>query len=273
MKLSIITVSYNSARTIRRTIDSVVNQKDDFVEYIVIDGNSTDGTQDIVQEYGSLIDVFISEPDRGISDAFNKGILIATGDVIGIINSDDEYIAGAFEYVHNNMDDSTDVYYGNGIRRFEDMSAKRIIVPHDISQIRIGMPLLHPSTFVTKKAYEEYGMFDEKYKSNMDRELFLRMYTQGAKFRKIDKYLSVYNMGGMSDRNYYKSVLPESYEIDVKYGLSKPYASYVILKSAVKHFAVEFRSHFLGDRRREKYDSLLQKIHLENQNSIERQKE
>ena len=89
MKVSIITVVYNNNKTISDAIESVINQSYKNIEYIVIDGGSTDGTVDVVKDYGSRIDKFISEPDNGIYDAMNKGVRLATGDVIGFINSDD----------------------------------------------------------------------------------------------------------------------------------------------------------------------------------------
>ena len=91
MKISIITVSYNSATTIRDTIESVVGQDYPDIEYLIIDGASLDGTGEIIQQYGNRIDKYISEPDKGIYDGMNKGIRAATGDVVGFINSDDFY--------------------------------------------------------------------------------------------------------------------------------------------------------------------------------------
>lgn len=96
-KITIITVSYNSEETIEETINSVVNQDYNNLEYIIIDGCSSNGTMDIVNKYASKITRIVSEPDKGISDAFNKGIKYATGDLIGIINSDDLLVDGALK--------------------------------------------------------------------------------------------------------------------------------------------------------------------------------
>ena len=95
MKVSIITVCYNSAKTIKRTIKSVAEQDYEEIEYIIIDGGSTDGTLDIIDRYKDKISVLVSEPDEGIYDAMNKGIARATGDIIGFMNSDDWYADGA----------------------------------------------------------------------------------------------------------------------------------------------------------------------------------
>jgi len=92
MKVSIITVVWNNAKTIKDAIDSVLSQTYEDIEYIVVDGASTDGTVEIVQSYGEKIDKFVSEKDNGLYDAMNKGIALATGDIVGILNSDDFYI-------------------------------------------------------------------------------------------------------------------------------------------------------------------------------------
>jgi glycosyltransferase involved in cell wall biosynthesis len=91
MKISIITVSYNSAKTIRDTLQSVSEQSYPDIEYIIVDGNSKDATAEIVRSFGSTVSTFISEPDKGLYDAMNKGIKLASGDVVGILNSDDLY--------------------------------------------------------------------------------------------------------------------------------------------------------------------------------------
>ena len=100
MKISVITVCFNSEKTIARTIESVINQHYSDLEYIIIDGGSKDKTVEIINKYRNELSYFISEPDQGISDAFNKGIRVASGDIIGIINSDDWYENGTFKLVN-----------------------------------------------------------------------------------------------------------------------------------------------------------------------------
>lgn len=112
-KISIITVCYNSEKYLEETIQSVLRQNYQNVEYIIIDGGSTDNTVSIIDKYRQYITYFVSEPDNGISDAFNKGIRVATGDVIGIINSDDLLEEGALERVAQEYAPSVDWYRGD----------------------------------------------------------------------------------------------------------------------------------------------------------------
>lgn len=127
MKLSIITVSYNSAKTIEFTINSVLSQRIPDLEYIIIDGGSTDGTIKIIQGFREKISIFISEPDMGIYDAMNKGIRMATGEVIGVLNSDDIYADEnvLHDVMQNfNSDYSIDILFGNLVYVKQDNTDK-----------------------------------------------------------------------------------------------------------------------------------------------------
>ncbi len=220
-KISIITITFNSEETLEETIKSVINQDYDNFEYIIIDGGSKDNTLSIVEKYRSRIDYLVSESDKGICDAFNKGIAAATGEIVGIINSDDMLYPGALTHVAAVYQESeADIIYGNGKRMFEDGHMEDYI-PRKLSFMKYGMPLVHPSTFVTKAAYDKYGKFDLRYKGCMDRELILRMNSMGAKFHYIEEYLSIYRMGGFSDENYLKVVAKERDELSIKYGTPK----------------------------------------------------
>lgn len=111
-KLSVITITFNSVKTLERTIESVLNQGYENLEYIIIDGGSTDGTQEIIKKYKKVLGFWCSEPDKGISDAFNKGIKAATGDLIWIINSDDGLMPGAVNALMRQYSPEIDVYRG-----------------------------------------------------------------------------------------------------------------------------------------------------------------
>ena len=164
-KISIITISFNSEKTLEETIKSVVMQDYDNLEYLIIDGGSKDKTLEIVEKYRDKIAVVISEPDEGISDAFNKGIALATGDIIGIINSDDQLLPGALEAITESYDSNVDVYRGRMVIWNEKTGTKFSETPTCEFPISKKIKsVCHPSTFVAKRAYEKWGGFQIKYR-------------------------------------------------------------------------------------------------------------
>ncbi|WP_331774328.1 glycosyltransferase family 2 protein [Sulfurospirillum sp. 1612] len=180
MKISIITVVWNNKNTIQDAIDSVLNQTYKDIEYIVIDGASTDGTVEIIQSYGDRISKFVSESDKGLYDAMNKGIALATGDAIGILNSDDFYtdefviekIAKEFESKHVDSVFADLVYVKpddvNKVVRYYDSS---YFTP---SKFAYGWMPAHPTFFVKRKYYRKYGVFKTDYKIAADYEILTR---------------------------------------------------------------------------------------------------
>lgn len=179
MTISIITVCYNSAATIRDTLESVRAQTGQSVQHIVIDGASTDGTPDIVREY-QHVDRLVCEPDRGLYDAMNKGIRLATGDVIGILNSDDYYPHhGVLAAVGKTLDiHQTPALYG-------DLKYVHPLRPHRVlrywrsgyytsNRFRYGWMPPHPAFFVRRECYERLGDYDISFRSAADYELMLR---------------------------------------------------------------------------------------------------
>ena len=198
-KFSIITVSFNSSGTIEKTIKSVLEQDYSNIEYIIIDGGSTDGTVDIIKNYEDRIAYWISEPDKGISDAFNKGIAVATGDIIGIVNSDDQYLPGALRLIAKNYSEDIDVYRGTILIHDEQKNEEYTYEPSmKFCLLPIKVNVCHLTTFITKKAYEEYGVYDLEFKLAMDLDLLRRFYRKGAKFKKVDGVLGRFNVGGLS---------------------------------------------------------------------------
>jgi len=134
MKISIITVCLNSEKTIEQTIQSVIEQKDEDLEYIIVDGRSVDKTLHIINKYKNNISLIISESDNGIYDAMNKGISLATGDVIGIINSDDWYEQGTFEGIRNCfLRSDADVVYGK-MNLVDENGSIKLLIPTDIKK-------------------------------------------------------------------------------------------------------------------------------------------
>lgn len=208
MRISILTATYNSVKTLRDTLESVLRQTYSDYECIIIDGVSKDGTLDLVHEYETKFNgrlKLISEPDQGIYDAMNKGIKMATGDVIGILNSDDFYtsddalqvIADAFA---NNDIDATygDIHFVN-----DDDLSKRVRYYSSAvfrrSFMRFGLMPAHPSFYCKKAVYEKYGAFDTSYKVAADFENLLRIiYVGNIKTKYIPKDFVTMRTGGAS---------------------------------------------------------------------------
>lgn len=207
MKISIITVVWNNAKTIKDAINSVLNQSYKDIEYIVIDGSSADGTIDIVQSYGDKIK-FISEKDNGLYDAMNKGIRMATGDVVGILNSDDFYASDkilqivADEFLKGNIDS----VYAN-LEYIDANDPKRVIrywrsKKYQEGLFRSGWHPAHPTFFVKKEIYEKYGVFDLSFKIAADYELMLRFFEK-CKITSsyVDEVFVKMRIGGESNRS------------------------------------------------------------------------
>ncbi len=203
IKVSIITVCYNSEKTIERTIKSVLGQSYKNIEYIIIDGASTDRTIEVVDRYKDSFKerlIVISEKDYGIYYAMNKGIRLATGTLIGIINSDDWYEKDAVENIvkaylenHNN---TCSVYYGKtGI-----VSDGKLIRIEKSSHENLENEMIsHPSCFVTATAYEKMGVFDTEYPSVSDYDLMLRFSrSEKVSFIPVDSHIANFTLGGMS---------------------------------------------------------------------------
>lgn len=215
-KVSIITVCYNSEKTIERTIKSVLEQTAPAYEYIIVDGASTDGTLNIIKKYEPLFEGrmrIVSEPDKGIYDAMNKGIGLASGEVIGIINSDDWYEKDTIEIVQDGYDgtDYSVIYGEMNIWTGNEFSTEY----RSHENLKEGM-INHPTCFVTKKTYDTYGVFDLQYCSVADYDLMLR-YKEipEIRFIPIRKVLANFSSGGMcSSQKAYFDLL----KMEVNYG-------------------------------------------------------
>lgn len=197
LKVSIITVSLNSANTIEQTILSVLNQSYQNIEYIIVDGMSMDGTVEIIQKYEDRWDCFIHEKDEGLYDAMNKGIAHASGDIVGIINSDDWYEENAVEKVVECFRETdAEVAYG----RMRVLKNEEVIGISPQEEMRLiwtnGFP--HPAVFVKRSIYKEYGCYDTDYRIVADYDLGLRLYTAGVRFGYIDAILANFRRGGLS---------------------------------------------------------------------------
>lgn len=205
MKISVITVVRNNAKTIKCAIDSVLSQTYKNIEYIIIDGASTDGTVEIVKSYGEKIAAFVSEPDRGLYDAMNKGIKLATGEIVGILNSDDFYI-------HNRVIERV-------VREFEEKGVDSVyadlvyVKPENLNKVvryydsshfspekfAYGWMPAHPTFFVKRWVYEKYGVFRTDLKIGADFDLLVRfLYTHKITYSYIKEVLVKMRVGGVS---------------------------------------------------------------------------
>ena len=206
-KVSVITVVYNGIAHLEQTIRSVINQTYENIEYIIIDGGSTDGTVELLEKYDEYIDYWVSEKDSGIYDAMNKGISKATGEIVGLINADDWYEKDAVaNVVENFINSNSDVVHGSMriIKESGDSFVKK--VETDLSTFSKGMLLNHPTVFVKRTLYERYGYFNTNYKIVADWELMLRWWLQGISFVGVNATLANFRMGGASSAHLKKSL-------------------------------------------------------------------
>ncbi len=199
-KISIITVVLNGVSTIDKTIRSVINQDYDNIEYIIIDGGSTDGTIEIIEKYRDLIDIIISEQDSGLYNAMNKGIALASGEIIGIINSDDWYEEGAIAEVVEAFEKKPEmeILFGNMNYIMTDGRIVKYEQPPFRSLWHL-MSVNHPATFVKREVYEKKGVFDEDFRISGDFELMNRFWSYGSIFGHLNKTLSCFSLGGISN--------------------------------------------------------------------------
>ncbi len=205
MKISIITVVWNNKDTIKCAIDSVLNQTYKKIEYIIVDGASTDGTIDIIKSYGNKISRFISEPDDGLYDAMNKGIKVATGNIIGILNSDDFYID------NNVIKKVANIFKEKGVdSMFADLvyvkpnNLDKVVRYYDSSKFlpnkfQYALYPAHPTFFVKKEIYDKYGIFKTNYKIAADFDLMARfLYTNRISYYYLNEAIIKMRLGGVS---------------------------------------------------------------------------
>jgi glycosyltransferase involved in cell wall biosynthesis len=198
IKVSIITIVYNNVTTIEETILSVLNQTYSNIEYIIIDGGSTDGTVDIIKYYSHKIKFWVSERDKGISDAFNKGITKASGEIIGLINAGDWYELDTVQKVVNYLkEQSADIICGN-VRLIGDNGVELKTRKSKISLIKCGMYIMHPTTFIKRQLYYDVAGFDLNLKIAMDFDLLLKMKQKNFKIEYINQILANMRLDGVS---------------------------------------------------------------------------
>ena len=203
--VSIITVVYNNVKYIQDALESVISQNYLTIEHIVIDGGSSDGTIEVIEKYRDNISVFLSEPDDGIYDAMNKGIALATGDIVGILNSDDFYIDEfVIEKVIKEFDEiGVDSVYADLVF-VNPKNLEKTVRYYDSSQFNpsrfaYGWMPAHPTFFVKKKVYDKYGVFRADLKNAADFDILVRfLYIHKISYSYIQEVLVKMRVGGVS---------------------------------------------------------------------------
>lgn len=176
MLISLVTITYNSFKTVEETLTSVNSQNNSFLEHIIIDGKSSDNTLEICSDFGHISKI-ISEPDKGIYDAINKGIKNSTGEIIGFLNSDDTfYDENSLKHISYAFDDNTDCVFGDLIYTDKNERVKRVWKGSEFKKgaFKKGWMPAHPTFYCRSSVYEKLGLYDDSFKIAGDFELMLR---------------------------------------------------------------------------------------------------
>lgn len=209
MKISIITVCYNSESTIRDTIESVLAQDYQNIEYIIVDGESSDKTQDIIRGYNDRIDTIISEPDKGIYDAMNKGVKASSGEYVGILNSDDIFSHSHVisDLVRLLSDKKVDAVYGDLVL-VERNDTSKVVRSYSSKnfrkwKIRFGLMLPHPTFYVKRSLFEKFGFYKLNYRVSADFELITRFLCNGITYIRNPDVMVKMRQGGISSNGFW----------------------------------------------------------------------
>ena len=212
--ISVITVVYNGEKYLEQTIKSVINQTYKSIEYIIIDGGSTDKTLDIIKKYEKHISYWVSEPDKGLYDAMNKGIGVAKGELIGMINSDDWYEPNAVELIVNAYKNNPNKTIFHADRYDVDESGNRKIKKFHPSNFKFkyyGMTYNHPSMFITKDEYKKH-LYNTELRALSDYQFVLEAFLRNRDtFLYIDKAIVNYRLDGISGQMALSDLLKEGY--------------------------------------------------------------
>lgn len=250
MKISIITATYNSIQHISGLLASISKQSYHKIELIVIDGGSTDGTVDVLK-HSNLISHLVSEKDNGIYDAMNKGICLATGDIIGFLNSDDllsspdtlRNIVDSFKHTYKEETLCVDGVYGD-LTYVNRTDTKKVIRYWEScmfkpSRLKHGWMPAHPSLYMRREVYEKHGMFDLKFKISADYDLMLRIFKDNSlNFVYLPEVITKMRVGGVSNRNI-SNILQKSKED--YWAISKNHIPFPILVLFLKNISKVFQ--------------------------------
>ncbi len=199
--VSVITIVRNGVTVLPRAIESVLSQDYRNVDHVVVDGQSTDGTLGVLQTFSNDISLWVSERDAGISDAFNKGIVLSRGEIIGILNCDDWYEPGAIRKVVDAMQNSgADIAAGK--MQYWEGDRHTFIVSSDPDLLDQSMTVAHPTVFVRRSCYRQIGLYRLDFRFAMDYELMLRARHSGARFVTVEHCIANMQLGGAGDKRW-----------------------------------------------------------------------
>ena len=236
MRISVITISYNSGNSIRETFDSVKNQSLKDYEYLLIDGGSTDKTLTIAGKYDHITKI-ISEPDNGIYDALNKGIKNSSGDIIGFLNSDDTFhTENSLKIILKAFDENTDCVFGDLIYTDSEQNIKRVWNGSEFKKgaFKKGWMPAHPTFYCRRSFYEKYGLYNDSYKIAGDFELMLRFFEKhNIRSKYIPHTLVNMKVGGASNSGIKSKIeiLKEEFRAFKENDMSMNKLSYIFHKA------------------------------------------
>lgn len=243
-KLSVITIVYNNVKDIERTMLSVLGQHYKNIEYIIIDGASKDGTKDIIYKYKAQLSQFISEPDKGIYDAMNKGLALATGDYVLFMNSGDEIFAPETVSQVFASADAADIYYGETEmfnEQWESLGQRRHHAPENFNweSFRFGMSISHQAIYIKKDITEPFNL---QYKYSSDIDWIIKAAKNASSIVNTHLYVAKYLVGGISKKKHLAS-LKERFRIFTKY--------YGLIPNLINHvvIALNLTRYFIRNRR------------------------
>lgn len=242
--ISIVTIAYNCSEELNKTISSVLAQSYPHTEYIIVDGGSTDDTALVLEKYKNHISKIISEKDKGIYDAMNKGWRIATGEYILFMNAGDVFASDDTleKLIEKNL--TQDIVYGNWLVQYEqDLIARRA---EDFLNMKSHLPFSHQASLIKKSLLEKYDGFDLQYKICADYDLFLKCYLDQTKFQYIDLDIAIVSSGGYSDLSRV-AALQECEQIRVQKGM-KPTPQIQLFLSKSKINLVTQLKNILGKK-------------------------
>ncbi len=240
--LSIITVVYNNVRDIERTIQSVIGQTYPHIEYVVVDGQSTDGTVNVIKRYDTQISRWVSEPDKGIYDAMNKGLAMATGDYVLFMNSGDEvYAPDTVERVFATAPDA-DIYYGETELfddKWESLGLRRHHIPEHFTwrSFRFGMNISHQAIYIRRALAEPYNT---QYQLSADIDWIIRAAKKAKLTVNTRQIVAKYLVGGMSKKRHRQSLLERFHIFSKYYGLVPNILNHVVIAFKLAAYYIRY---------------------------------